>query len=191
VIETACRDLSRWRNAGMTDLRVAVNLSALQFRNARLLQVIETAVQTCQLPAPALELEITESIVMQNQDHAIQQLKILNSRGFRLAIDDFGTGYSSLNYLKHFPVHTLKLAQPFVHGVPEDAGDVAITRAVIALAHNLALEVVAEGVETLAQLGFLEKEKCDLVQGYLWSKPIPGEELEAMLDDGLGSGPAR
>jgi len=185
VIDTACKALHRWRNAGMTDLRVAVNLSALQFQDPELLHIIETAVHRHKLPAHALELEITESVVMQNQDHAIQQLNILNDRGFRLAIDDFGTGYSSLNYLKHFPVHTLKLAQPFVHGVPEDSGDVAITRAVIALAHNLGLEVVAEGVETRAQFGFLEKEQCDFVQGYLFSQPLPENELADALNDGM------
>lgn len=190
VIDAACSELSRWYNSGLTKLRMAVNLSALQFRRSDLLQVIETAVLTYGLPACALELEITESIVMQDQDHAIQQLKSLSSRGFRLALDDFGTGYSSLNYLKYFPVHTLKLAQPFVHGVPEDRGDVAITRAVISLAHNLGLQVVAEGVETRRQLEFLEKEECDLVQGYILCKPLPGEELAAMLDNGLSFHPS-
>ncbi|VAW79471.1 diguanylate cyclase/phosphodiesterase (GGDEF & EAL domains) with PAS/PAC sensor(s) [hydrothermal vent metagenome] len=191
VIDTACRDLSRWYNtAGATNLRVAVNLSALQFQDPDLLHIIKSAVQTCRLPPHALELEITESVVMQDQKHTIQQLKILNANGFRLAIDDFGTGYSSLSYLKHFPVHTLKLAQPFVHGLPEDPGDVAITRAVIALAHNLGLEVVAEGVETLAQFEFLKTEMCDFVQGYLWSKPLPGKELEAILSDGTSFCPS-
>ena len=182
VIEKACRDLSHWRNSGMPDLRVAVNLSALQFRDAGLLQTVETIIQGCQLPPHALELEITESIVMQNQDQAIQQLEALYALGFRLSIDDFGTGYSSLSYLKHFPIHTLKLAQPFVHGIPEDSGDVAISRAVIALAHNLGLEVIAEGVETLAQLGFLETERCDFVQGYLWSRPLPEKALSDLLN---------
>ena len=184
VLEQACREILPLLASTRPELRLAVNLSSLQFRRKGLTRTVEAALTRSGLPVSQLELEITESAVMHDQAAAIRIMETLAGMGLRLALDDFGTGFSSLSYLKEFPVSTLKLAQPFVNGLPEDAGDVAISRSVLSLAHNLGLVVVAEGVEHEAQLGFLSAEHCDLMQGYLFSRPVPVDELEILLRSG-------
>ncbi len=182
VFHQACRDCIDIRSQGFPCNRVAVNLSALQFYNEQLPRVIESVLAEMKLEACALELEITESVVMTGIQRALDTLRGLADLGVRLAVDDFGTGYSSLAYLKQFPVHVLKLASPFVQGVPSDTRDVGISRAIIALAHNLDLEVVAEGVESEEQVNFLAEEQCDIVQGYYFSRPLPKNQLIAFID---------
>lgn len=184
VLECACREILPLLESLCPDLRLAVNLSSLQFRRKGLSRSVERALTRSGLPAAQLELEITESAVMYDQVAAIQIMERLAGMGLRLALDDFGTGFSSLSYLKQFPVSALKLAQPFVNGLPDDEGDAAISRSVLTLARNLGLVVVAEGVERQAQLDFLLAEQCDLMQGYLFSRPVPVDELEILLHSG-------
>jgi EAL domain-containing protein (putative c-di-GMP-specific phosphodiesterase class I)/ActR/RegA family two-component response regulator len=180
VLRTACAQNKAWQVAGLPPLCVAVNLSARQFRQdlpsmvARVLQ--ETGLEACYL-----ELEITESIIMQNPDEAAATLHKLKEMGISLAIDDFGTGYSSLSYLKRFPIDRLKIDQSFVRDITTDPDDAAIAMAVIAMAHSLNLKVVAEGVETEAQLSYLHRRQCDEFQGYFFSRPEPSENIAHQL----------
>lgn len=172
VLDEACRQLRVWRDAGIQDVAMAVNLSAHQLNAPALHEQIAQALEKHGLTGADLELEITESVAMHDPATSITQLKALRSLGVRLSIDDFGTGYSSLSYLKLLPIHTLKLDQSFVHDIESDSNDVAICTATIALAHNLGLSVVAEGVETEAQRLLLTSHHCDFMQGYLFSKPL-------------------
>lgn len=184
IIDQACKDFSAITAAGQTCHRIAINLSALQFKDAQLPFTIEAALSRSGIVAENLEFEITEGIMMTNINHVLNILNSLSDMGLRLSIDDFGTGFSSMNYLRSFPVHALKLALPFVQGLPHEPGDVGITRAVIALAHNLGLDVVAEGVEAQNQLEFLRKEQCDYFQGFLYSRAVPLQQLIALLETG-------
>lgn len=172
VLREVCRQLKAWREQGLPDLHVAVNLSPRQFRQEKLVDDILKALAEFSIPAAALELEITESSVMENADAAVLQLKKLNQHGLSIAIDDFGTGYSSLSYLKRFPVSKLKIDRSFVMDIPGDPNDTAIAIAVIQLARSLGLKVVAEGVETAEQQQFLHDQGCDFLQGYRYSKPL-------------------
>ncbi len=181
VIIEACRQARIWHAQGLGPPRVAVNLSPRQFQQPDLAMRVKTILEQEQVPANWLELEITESMVMYNVERAIVTLQDLRFLGLRLAIDDFGTGYSSLAALKRFPVDCLKIDRSFVHDVPHDSDDVAITRAVILLAHSMGLSVVAEGVETEAQRTFLIEAGCDEMQGYLFAKPMPGKQLSELL----------
>jgi EAL domain-containing protein (putative c-di-GMP-specific phosphodiesterase class I) len=158
-----------------------VNLSGRQFARESLLEDVVFALEHSHLPPQLLELEITESAVMRNPEHASSILSALDRLGVSIAIDDFGTGYSSLAYLKRFPVSTLKIDRSFVKDLPEDPEDAAITRAVIALARSLRLRVVAEGVETRAQLEYLAAHGCDQVQGFFTGKPMENGEFEAFV----------
>ena len=133
------------------------------------------------LAPQALELEVTESLVMDNPEHAVTLLNRLKDRGIHLAMDDFGTGYSSLAYLKHFPIDVLKIDQSFVRDIGTDADDMAISRAIIAMAKNLSLTVIAEGVETVEQLDFLRQNGCDAYQGFHFNRPVPAEAMTALL----------
>jgi len=173
VLDEACRQKAAWRAAGLTDLRVAVNLSAVQLRSPALVATVEAAMAAHGVGRDELELEITESAAMEDPERAIGQLKALRDLGVALAIDDFGTGYSSLAYLKLLPIHTLKLDRAFVRDIESDENDAAISAATIALARNLGLKVVAEGVETESQRTFLSHHDCDLLQGYLFGRPEP------------------
>jgi diguanylate cyclase (GGDEF)-like protein/PAS domain S-box-containing protein len=175
VIGQACRQIAAWRGAGQPELRVAVNLSAAQFRQKDLHVQIANALVASGLPAEALELEVTESILMSDAESTATTLNALNAMGMRLAIDDFGTGYSSLAYLKRFPVDTLKVDRSFVRNIDGDDEDAAICAAIIGLAQNLKLEVVAEGVETQAQYEWLVRTGCHYVQGFLTGRPAPAE----------------
>jgi diguanylate cyclase (GGDEF)-like protein len=181
VLLTACKQLKIWQKRIAPDLTVAVNLSARQFQQPNLVEEIREILEETDLDPGCLELEITESNAMQNAENTIYSLRGLKALGVRIAMDDFGTGYSSLNYLKRFPIDTLKLDQSFVRDVNTDASDAAIVSAVILMAHSLDLRVIGEGVETEDQFGFLQRHKCDHVQGYLFSAPLPIEEVEPFL----------
>lgn len=181
VLDEACRQLRAWRDAGIADITLAVNLSAHQLRSSILQEHVARALTKHAMKGGDLELEITESAAMHDPVASINQLKALRNLGVRLAIDDFGTGYSSLSYLKRLPIHTLKLDQSFVHDIETDTNDVAICTATIALAHSLGLTVTAEGVETEAQRQLLAAHACDFMQGYLFSKPLPAASALAFI----------
>jgi diguanylate cyclase (GGDEF)-like protein/PAS domain S-box-containing protein len=181
VLRVACRQLRSWHEAGFPDLRMSVNLSARQFQQPRLVALIRECLDGAGLEPRFLELEITESIAMSNVAWTAEVLEALRAMGIRISIDDFGTGQSSLSYLKHFPLSTLKIDQSFVRDIAFDPEGEAIVNAVIALAHVLGLSVVAEGVETEAQLAFLRSAGCEEFQGYLFSRPVSPEALGELL----------
>ena len=181
VMQAACCQVRAWMDAGLAAPRCAVNLSARQFGSESLLDDVRRSLQQSGLPADALEIEITESVLMSDPDRANLTLQELHALGVHISIDDFGTGYSSLAYLKRLPAHTVKLDRSFVSGLPADRDDAAITQAVIALSHSLEMQVVAEGVETDAQLDFLRRLGCDQAQGYLIGRPMPAGQLAQRL----------
>ena len=185
VMKTACRQAQSWRTELGCDIAMAVNLSARQFRRVDVLATVQTTLDECGLPAHLLELEITEGMLMTDPQGTAAVLYGLRQLGVRLAIDDFGTGYSSLAYLKTFPLDRLKIDRAFVVGLPDDVSDCAIARAVIALGSNLNMEILAEGVETQAQSDFLTEAGCHILQGYLYSKPIPADTLLAQVKNGM------
>src|SRR5512139_159137 len=177
VLEEACRQLSAWRAEGIGGIRMAVNLSAQQLRSPNLVQAVDALLKRHGLKGSDLELEITESVAMENPERAIGQLQALRGFGIQLTIDDFGTGYSSLAYLKRLPIQMLKLDRTFVGDIETDPSDAEISAATLALAHNLGLKVTAEGVETEAQRDYLIQHQCDSMQGFLFSKPLPAEDV--------------
>jgi diguanylate cyclase (GGDEF)-like protein/PAS domain S-box-containing protein len=181
VVRAACAQIADWRRAGLAPVPVAVNVSAKQFLHGDLCTMIERALRDHGVEARLLEIEITESDAMQDPERAVKVLRQLRELGVRVAIDDFGTGYSSLGYLKRFPIDFLKLDRSFVTGLPGDADDVSIARAVIGMAHSLGLAVIAEGVETEVQRAFLAANGCDQMQGYLLAKPLPARECVSYL----------
>ena len=182
VLRTACAQARAWQDAGLPPLRLAVNLSARQFQKDLVAQVASVLEETGLAPR-YLELELTESMVMQNPEKAVATLDALDQMGVRLSIDDFGTGYSSLSYLKRFPIDTLKVDRSFVRDIPGDADDMLITTGIIGLAHSLGIQVVAEGVETSAQLSFLRAQNCDAMQGYYFSKPLPAPAFALLVSE--------
>ena len=177
VLRTACAQSAAWRSDGLPGVRIAVNLSARQFSDDGLIGDISDALAEAALPPEGLELEITESMVMQNPERAVSTLSRLRELGISVSIDDFGTGYSSLGYLKRFPIDNVKIDRSFIKDLPHDTDDAAITRAVIAMAQSLRIRVVAEGVETREQLEFLRAHECDECQGYFVSRPLPPSEF--------------
>ncbi len=181
VMQSACAQQQRWHAAGLPPLRMAVNLSVRQFLQPGLAETIAQILHSTGMDARYLELEITESVAMQNAEMAIKTLGELKKMGVSIAIDDFGTGYSSLSYLKRLPIDALKIDQSFVRDITNDPDDAAIVTAAIVMAHSLKLKVTAEGVETEAQKNFLARQQCDYIQGYLYSKPVPAAAIEAML----------
>ena len=181
VLREACRQARAWRDAGLPEIGMSVNLSARQFRAPGLVQTILDILSETGLEARFLEMEITESMVMHDPEGAIAVLGELQQHGISFAMDDFGTGYSSLSHLKRIPIHKLKIDQSFVRNLTTDPDDAAITNAVIELAHGLKLKVIAEGVETEEQRAFLHAHGCDEMQGYLFSRPVPAEEMGALL----------
>jgi diguanylate cyclase (GGDEF)-like protein len=181
AMEEACRQNKAWQDKGLPRVRVAVNISALQFRQRNLLECVAGALERSGLAPHYLEVEITESVVMQKASEAIVTLEQLARMGVNISIDDFGTGYSSLSYLRRFPLHTLKIDRSFIRDISEDSDDAAIVSAIIAMAHNLRLKVVAEGVETKQQLKHLKLLGGDEYQGYYRSKPLAAEEFERLL----------
>ncbi|MEB0136482.1 EAL domain-containing protein [Actimicrobium sp. CCC2.4] len=186
VLRTACIQNKAWQDAGLPRICVAVNLSARQFMQPGLLESVSRALRDSGLDACHLELELTESIMMNSAEHFITTLHALKSLGVQLSIDDFGTGYSSLSYLKRFPIDRLKIDQSFIRDIATDPGDATITRAVIALGHSLNLKVIAEGVETAEQLAFLRANQCDEIQGYYFSRPVAAAALAGLLEMGAG-----
>jgi len=172
VIEEACRQIRAWQQNGLPAVRVAVNISARQLRQKEFLAIVQNALSRNDLPQSALELEITESLLMENIQQAGKLLKDIEEQGISMAIDDFGTGYSSLAYLKSFPISKLKIDRSFVRDIPGDEGDVAIVSAIIGLAANLGLRVIAEGIETVEQMEFLRNRGCEEGQGFLLSRPL-------------------
>lgn len=181
VLRTACLQNRQWQQAGFPPLRVSVNLSPRQFQESNLVQKVAQILQETGLEPHYLELEITESLVMQDMEFAVATLRELQRLGVQIAMDDFGTGYSSLSALMHLPVNTLKIDQSFVHHLTKYPGNRAIISSVISLGHGLSLKLIAEGVETVEQLEFLRLSDCDLVQGYLFSRPLPGEAATQFL----------
>ncbi len=176
VLRQACQQLAQWRVQGVDVPQMSVNLSVRQLERADILETVRRVLQESGLPPQALELEITESVIM-DADDAISVMKQLSELGVRLAVDDFGTGYSSLSYLKLLPIQTLKIDRSFVIGIGDNSGDESIIRAVIGMAQSLGLSTVAEGVETLAQLAFLQQAGCTQIQGYLFGKPQPADRF--------------
>ncbi len=185
VLRTACQQNKAWQRAGFPPLRVSVNVSSRQFQPHNLLQIIKNALRESGLNPIYLELELTESVLMEemidNQKSILELLAELQAMGVKIAMDDFGTGYSSLSYLKHFPFNTLKIDRSFVQDICTNREDAAITTAIIAMAQSLLLSVVAEGVETSEQLAFLRERQCEIGQGYFFSPPISVEEMTQKL----------
>jgi diguanylate cyclase (GGDEF)-like protein/PAS domain S-box-containing protein len=191
VLKTACEQIKAWHEAGYEMRQVSINLSGRQFRQqAQLVRAIELALRAAGLEPAALELEITESVLMRHAEETIRSLHLLKEMGLRISVDDFGTGYSSLAYLTRFPIDTLKIDQSFVRDITSDPADAAIVGAVIAMAKSLDLHVIAEGVETRDQLVFLRDRGCRLMQGYLFGKPVPPEEFVTHLERRPAARPA-
>lgn len=188
VLRTACAQNKTWQQSGRPPIRVAVNISVRQFREPGFLEMVERVLDETGLDPEWVELEITESLIMENIGEAIMILNKLKDRGVHLAIDDFGTGYSSLSYLKRFPLTHLKIDQSFVRDITTDENDAAITISIIALARSMGLNVIAEGVETEEQLHFLKQNDCEQGQGYLFSRPIPAEEFTHFYDNSVTVG---
>ncbi|KWT07856.1 sensor domain-containing phosphodiesterase [Pseudomonas amygdali] len=177
VARQSCRMSKDLTSAGFGNLQVAINVSPKQFSDPELVSSIAAILREEELDPSLLELELTEGLLLEATEDTRQQLDSLKKLGLSLAMDDFGTGYSSFSYLKKFPIDVIKIDRSFIRDIPDDEDDMEITSAVIAMAHNLKLKVVAEGIETAAQLTFLRRHRCDVGQGYLFDKPIPGEEL--------------
>lgn len=186
VIDAACKQLRAWLDAGLSPVKVAVNLSPRQF-SQNLPRTVMRYLKTYGLPPDLLEVEITESMLMHNTESVVAMMQEFASAGVVISLDDFGTGYSSLSYLKRFPIDTLKIDQSFVQGIPQDANDSAIATAIISMAKALKLRVIAEGVETEAQLDFLKSAGCDEIQGYWFSKPIAADAYAQLLRETNGA----
>lgn len=184
VLQTACQQTKRWQMAGFPNLRVAVNLSGRQFNQVDLRHKLVRILTETGLHARYLELELTESILVENTEVAIRRLNALKALGVEIAIDDFGTGYSSLSYLQQFPFDTLKIDQCFIRNIMANSSNAAITRAIIQMAKSLNLKLIAEGVETETELSFVAQHQCDGMQGYLFSPPLPAKGFEALLTSG-------
>jgi EAL domain-containing protein (putative c-di-GMP-specific phosphodiesterase class I) len=184
VLRTACTRIKAWQETGLEVPPISVNLSARQFEQKNLQGAAQQILSDTRVDPSLIEFEITESLLMNDPEGAARTLHSLKESGVRLSMDDFGTGYSSLGYLKRFPIDTLKIDRTFVRDISTDADDATLTLAIINLAHNLRLNVVAEGVETEAQLAFLCSNGCDEMQGYLFAKPTHAEECERMLREG-------
>lgn len=184
VIQEACRQMRAWREAGLTEIEVAVNVSARQFRYGGLEEVIVKALACYGVEPQHLMLELTESMLMAEPEEAVARMTALKRIGVCLSLDDFGTGYSSLAYLSRFPIDQMKIDRSFVNEIVTDPGAATIATSVIALAHRMRLGVVAEGVETEAQAGYLRQNGCDQMQGYLFSKPVPAEEFAELVRQG-------
>jgi diguanylate cyclase (GGDEF)-like protein/PAS domain S-box-containing protein len=181
VLREACRQARAWQDQGLPPLRIAVNVSARQFLENSLIDQVASALQAAGLDPQWLELELTESLIMRDVEGAIERMHALKELGVSIAIDDFGTGYSSLSTLRRFPLSRLKIDRSFIADIPEKAGDMAITSAIVSLGRTLELEVVAEGVETEEQAQFLEGAGCEMFQGFLFAKPLPASEVGNLI----------
>jgi len=188
IINKVCQENKKWHDKGYNNLTCAVNISAKQFYQNNIIEIIENALKKSNLDPNFLELELTESVIMDDVDRAIKIFKKLKSMGIKLSIDDFGTGYSSLSYLKKFPIDTLKIDQSFISNLTKDSiNDITIANLVIDLGHKLGMQVIAEGVETQQQINFLTKYACDKIQGYIVSKPLKREDFEKLLENNYKS----
>jgi EAL domain-containing protein (putative c-di-GMP-specific phosphodiesterase class I) len=183
VLRETCLQGRHWLDAGLPPLTLAVNVSSHQFRRSDICALVATVLKETGFPANQLELEITESGLMKNQDNATAILNSLRTQGVHLAIDDFGTGYSSLNYLKHFPLNVLKIDKSFIDNIPFHQDDMEIAATIIVMGHILGFKVLAEGVETAEQLAFLQAKGCDSYQGYMKSRPIPAKDFTELLSN--------
>lgn len=181
LLKSTCNQIKMWQNKGYNIVPVAINISARQFQNGDLVELISNILRETNLDPKWLEIEITESVAMDDFEFTSDTLKKLQEIGIRVSLDDFGTGYSSLNYLKRLPINTVKIDKSFVHDLTKDSNEEAIAEAVIVLAHKMKLNVIAEGVETREELAILKAYNCDIAQGYLFSKPIPVDEVEELL----------
>jgi EAL domain-containing protein (putative c-di-GMP-specific phosphodiesterase class I) len=181
ILRAACKQAAEWQRAGDPPWRIAVNLSARQFQQPHLVDQIERILQETGLEPRLLELELTESVFMENLESAVEVLVDLKTRGIQIAIDDFGTGYSSLSYLKNFPIDRIKIAQEFVRDVLNDPNDMAIVEATIAMARSLGLKVIAEGVESKEQMMFLKGLGCVEMQGFYFAVPMPADQVAALI----------
>lgn len=184
VLRTACLQNKAWQDAGLRPIRVAVNLSSQQFRLSPLVETVRHALHDSGLAAQWLELELTESLILENAESTIATMHALKQLGISLSLDDFGTGYSSLSYLLRFPIDRLKIDQSFVHEIITDANSAVLARTILAMAHNLGMTTIAEGVEESGQLEYLRKYACEEMQGFLFSKALPAEELTQLLHEG-------
>ncbi len=187
VLKRACQDNRQWQDAGLPKVRVAVNLSGYQLQAKNFVSTVAAVLKETGLAGECLEFEVTETVIMQNPDFAVSILIQLRELGIHISIDDFGTGYSSLAHLKRFSVNTLKIDRTFVRDMENNSTDAAITSAIISMGNSLDLKVIAEGVETEGQFDMLREKNCDEMQGYLFSKPIPVEDVAALLRDGLAT----
>ena len=184
VLQTACKQTKIWQNAGFSSLRIAVNLSSRQFSQLDLRHQLVQILMDTGLDPKYIELELTESMLVQNTEVAIRRLNALKSLGVQIAIDDFGTGYSSLSYLQQFPFDILKIDRCFIRNITDNSNNAAITKAIIEMAKSLDLKLIAEGVETEAELSFVCQQNCDGMQGYLFSRPVPTQEFYQLLTTG-------
>ncbi len=180
VLRTACRQARAWMDAG-TPLRVAINLSGRQFADDRLVHNVVAITKEFDLPPDMLELEITESMLMESKESSVDKLEELKNAGFMLSVDDFGTGYSSMSYLKRFPIHALKIDRSFIQELPGNLDDAAITKAIVSMANSLGLDIVAEGVETNEQMEFLRENGCKVSQGFFFGRAVPAEQVAGLM----------
>ena len=188
VLRESCRQAKAWQDAGLRPIEMAVNVSSVEFRNEDFLEGVRAILEETGLSPHYLGLELTESVLMQHAEFTVPVLKKLKAMGVRLAIDDFGTGYSSLSYLRQFPIDTLKVDQSFVNGINADTDDATIINAVINMGSNLNHRVIAEGVETVEQVAFLQAHGCDEGQGYYFSRPVPASQFAKLLEAGTTIG---
>jgi EAL domain-containing protein (putative c-di-GMP-specific phosphodiesterase class I)/GGDEF domain-containing protein/FixJ family two-component response regulator len=184
VLQTACKQAKAWQRQGLPPLRMAVNLSAQQFRLVDLVDAVRQALHDAELDAEHLELELTESLILENAEQTIHTMHELKKLGVSLSLDDFGTGYSSLSYLRRYPIDRIKIDQSFIREMTEHIGSAALVRSILAMASNLGLTTIAEGVETRGQFGYLRRQLCQEMQGYLFSRPLPISEMTRMLQNG-------
>lgn len=183
VIHEACRQARAWQNAGYPVSLISVNVSSVQFARQDVAAIIREALASSQLDPGCLEIEITESVIMSDPEAAVQVLEDIKSIGVGIALDDFGTGYSSLSYLRKFPIDTLKIDRDFVREIDEKPEDAEIVEAITAMAHTLRLRVVVEGIERESQLDIVINRKCDVIQGFLFSRPLPASEIVDLFAD--------
>jgi EAL domain-containing protein (putative c-di-GMP-specific phosphodiesterase class I) len=182
VFEQVAIQVAQWRQAGFRELVVAVNVSAVQFAQPAFVDEAIAAIRRADIPAHAIEIELTEAVALRHPEAAAQKIEQLHREGFRIAIDDFGTGYSSMGYLKRLSLDKIKIDQSFIRDLTSDDDDKAIVTAIVQMAHSLGMGTIAEGVETEAQANFLRIKGCDAIQGYWYSHPLSEGEFEVLLD---------
>jgi len=176
VLKTACKEVKGWIDNGHSDIRLSVNFSPLQVEHPRFVHRLLSSLRQANFPCSNLEIELTENVIMNDLENMTQKLRQLSEHGLTIAIDDFGTGYSSLNYLRKLPIHTLKVDQSFIQDIQDTQDEACIVNAIVSMAHGLKLNIVAEGVETEAQLSYLKSLGCQEIQGFYFGKAVPGHQ---------------